>query len=262
MIKLCGCTVARDCHFFCVQEVAGLEEDDTATTAAAAESLSRASTHAPSATAVSSVSQQYQEEERSSKKSVQDHKELKKSGDSTAADAASMCASAVIAMLFVSCSLKLTLFMFSSAPQCPTVHQLLKEVSAVDWDRLGCHLGIDPQKLKELHQTHREPDSIRLYMFQLWLRREPNASWEDIVTALEDMGENVVAGTVAQNHCVRRYTPGEGANFYMYAYVYMLCTNIYLSDTGRTTDRPSGGVQFEETVTRDEVHPGMIPSLL
>ena len=118
----CDCTVTCDCVILlCVQEVAELDKDDTAATTAA-EPLSRVSTYTPSATAVSAVSLQYQEEERSSKTSeLQDDKELKEGGDSTAADVAeplpraSMCASAAIAMLFVSCLLNFVLLSITAS---------------------------------------------------------------------------------------------------------------------------------------------------
>ena len=49
-------------------------------------------------------------------------------------------------------------------------------------------------------------------MLDLWLRSTPGASWEELVTALEEMGEKVVAGEVAVSYCGRPFTAGSSEN--------------------------------------------------
>ena len=49
-------------------------------------------------------------------------------------------------------------------------------------------------------------------MLDLWLRSTPSASWEELVTALEEMGESVVAGEVAVSYCGGPLTAGSSEN--------------------------------------------------
>ena len=96
----------------------------------------------------------------------------------------------------------------------------MREVNeVVDWHQLGSLLGIKRHELDSLQQMYQYygPDRIKAQIFGLWLKRDLDASWEALVTALENMKENVVARRVAEKYCGRPYTPGEGANFYMYA---------------------------------------------
>ena len=142
------------------------------------------------------------------------------------------------------------------------VYQLVREVKEVDWYQLGIFLGIKQYKLRELKQMyqHHGSDTIKAEMFDLWLKGNLDASWEALVTALIEMGERVVAGRVSEKYCGKPYIPGEGANFYMYTkYVYMLCTNIYLSYTGETTDSPMTSDDVQKTAAlEEEKHTGMI----
>ena len=95
--------------------------------------------------------------------------------------------------------------------QSPTVKQLLIAVDKVtDWHQLGLFLGLEMSTLREVHQSfHAEGlPRMKCEVFERWLRTTPGASWEDLVTALEEMGENVVAGEVAVSYCGRPLTTG------------------------------------------------------
>ena len=98
-----------------------------------------------------------------------------------------------------------------STGQCPTVQQLLSAVNSVtDWHQLGLHLGLEMSTLREVYQSFHVEGVPRMKseMFDRWLRSTPGASWEDLVTALEEMGEKVVTGEVALSYCGRPLPTG------------------------------------------------------
>ena len=103
-----------------------------------------------------------------------------------------------------------------SAVQRPTVNELVRECSTADWHQLGRHLGIDMHILRDIDLDYQRVDRKRSEMFDSWLRSNPDASWEHVITALEDMGEIVLVGEIAQRHCGRRITTGgpEDAGLY------------------------------------------------
>ena len=69
----------------------------------------------------------------------------------------------------------------------PTAQQLLTELDEVDdWFSFGVALGITVGRLREIQASNQ--DGVRRWkieMFQSWLDSTPNASWEDIIKALE-----------------------------------------------------------------------------
>ena len=76
---------------------------------------------------------------------------------------------------------------------------LLEAVSNVtDWHGLGLKLSLTVNQLREMELTHpREgPSRLKAEMFNVWLKSSPNASWTDLITALEAMGEDRVASNV------------------------------------------------------------------
>lgn len=57
-----------------------------------------------------------------------------------------------------------------------------------DWYTLGLQLGIKTHTLRDIQQNNGlSPDNRRQEMFDVWLRSDPNASWEKLIGALETM---------------------------------------------------------------------------
>ena len=59
------------------------------------------------------------------------------------------------------------------------------------------HLGVDTHVLDNIEARF----NVRIYAIQAWLDRDTEASWEKIVSRLEQIGMNVLAKEVALQHC-------------------------------------------------------------
>ena len=76
---------------------------------------------------------------------------------------------------------------------------LLKELRQVtDWHMLGLYLEIPPQELNKIRQQFLSEgvERCKAELFDLWLRRNPNASWDNVASALEQEGEAVLASGI------------------------------------------------------------------
>ena len=83
------------------------------------------------------------------------------------------------------------------------VQHLSSELQSVtNWYQLGIHLGLETHELDmvQMDYAHQGNDRQRLQMLDLWLQRTPNATWEDVVRALELIGRNRVAENIRQKH--------------------------------------------------------------
>ena len=81
----------------------------------------------------------------------------------------------------------------------PTVKQLIKAVASVgNWRVLGLYLGLDMTDLNDVHTTHHVEglETLKMAMFDKWLKKCPSASWDDVIEALTDMGEVTAADQV------------------------------------------------------------------
>ena len=96
--------------------------------------------------------------------------------------------------------------------------------TVVDWHKLGLNLGLPKHELDKIECDYQGNDRQRLEMLDKWLRRVPNAAWEDVVSALEQMGENRLAETIHQksirgggkiNICKEQHCP-QYSKFVMY----------------------------------------------
>ena len=69
---------------------------------------------------------------------------------------------------------------------------------------LGINLGLPKHELSKIQQNYalQGNDQQRVEMLDLWLQRTPNATWEDVVRALEQMEENRVAENIREK-CIR-----------------------------------------------------------
>ena len=74
-----------------------------------------------------------------------------------------------------------------------------------NWYQLGVYLNLQTHDLNKIQQdyAHHGNDRQMVEMLALWLRRTPNATWGDMVSALQQMGENRVAKNIRQKHLRR-----------------------------------------------------------
>ena len=73
-----------------------------------------------------------------------------------------------------------------------------------NWFKLGINLSIPKHELDKIERDFQGNDRQMLEMLDRWLQRTPNAALEDLVRALEQMGEKRVAKNICQ-----KYTLGE-----------------------------------------------------
>ena len=76
--------------------------------------------------------------------------------------------------------------------------------SVTDWHRLGINLGVPADELTIVENGNQSNNRRKARMLNLWLRCTPNATWEDVVSALEEMGENRVAENIRHNYIRER----------------------------------------------------------
>ena len=84
-----------------------------------------------------------------------------------------------------------------------SVNLLVEAVSDVpDWHCLGLKLGLTMSQLSEIDVTYHVYGVGRLKaeMFNVWLKSSPNASWTDLITALNTMNEHRVTGDIAVHY--------------------------------------------------------------
>lgn len=80
------------------------------------------------------------------------------------------------------------------------VGNLLNELIQVEWYQLGIGLGIPPHKLKNIEEQYPGIYRRRTETLILWLRQTPNASWGQVVNALQVMGENTLAERIRKKY--------------------------------------------------------------
>ena len=71
-----------------------------------------------------------------------------------------------------------------------------------EWYSLGQALGISVQELENIQKTEANAFKCKAQMFRLWLQNDPVASWEKLVTALEDINKTELASELRSNHCI------------------------------------------------------------
>ena len=84
----------------------------------------------------------------------------------------------------------------------PTLQCLLEELKDVDnWFLLGIFLGVPVKQLQKIESLHRgEIERCKIDMLQYWLDNNVNASWKDVVRALEQTNQLVLAETVKHKY--------------------------------------------------------------
>ena len=87
-----------------------------------------------------------------------------------------------------------------------TVQQLLVELKEVDdWYSLGAYLRVRVSKLREIKTSNSQGgvQLCKIEMFQYWLDSTPTASWEDVISALKQVDNLVLADRLTS-----KYTSG------------------------------------------------------
>ena len=87
------------------------------------------------------------------------------------------------------------------AADVPKVGKLSSELKTVtNWYQLGINLGLQVYELKQIERDFQGNERRKQEMLDLWLRRNRDAGWRDVVSALRQMGENRVAESMRQNY--------------------------------------------------------------
>ena len=73
----------------------------------------------------------------------------------------------------------------------------------MEWDTLGTHLGLSQSEIKDIERDHQNTGRRRIMMFDLWLRKEENPSWVNIIAALVEMSETRLASQLRKNTSLR-----------------------------------------------------------
>ena len=84
----------------------------------------------------------------------------------------------------------------------PTLQRLLEELRNVDnWFLLGIFLSVPVKQLQKIESLHRgEVERCKIDMLQYWLDNNVTASWKDVVRALEQTNQLVLAETVKHKY--------------------------------------------------------------
>lgn len=108
--------------------------------------------------------------------------------------------------------------LITEKPNVPNTAVLYSELTDVyDWYTLGLNLGVQETELQHIQRSYSTEGSRRWKQetISLWLRQTPGASWENVVKALQKMGENKVAEKIEL-----KYIPG--SKFHSVIYVILV----------------------------------------
>ena len=80
----------------------------------------------------------------------------------------------------------------------PTESELdLELAELVNWQRFATHLpDFTRGDIEQIEQDNRDVQQQKLELYGTWLRRCPNASWKDVVLALDKARENTLADVI------------------------------------------------------------------
>ena len=89
------------------------------------------------------------------------------------------------------------------AEQVPKIslHILISYARTSKWFVLGVLLQLDIQKLNDIKKKNEDEEEKLLQMYELWLSSKPNATYEDLIKALESkpLEEITVADELRQS---------------------------------------------------------------
>ena len=67
----------------------------------------------------------------------------------------------------------------------PELDVLITHARTTKWYTLGVLLGLDPSKLDAIRRENQDEDERLLKIYELWLATNPNATYNDMIEALE-----------------------------------------------------------------------------
>ena len=77
----------------------------------------------------------------------------------------------------------------------------LMNLQISDWNRLGLALKLNPHDLNIIEKDdHGNTRKQTLKMFELWLRTQPNVSYEQLINALREIGDETVASSLSMEN--------------------------------------------------------------
>ena len=81
------------------------------------------------------------------------------------------------------------------ASSSPSAMVLIKYARITNWRTLGVLLGLDPVKLDAIDKANKDESEKLLAMYQRWIATNLNATYNDVIEALESepLEETVVA---------------------------------------------------------------------
>ena len=100
----------------------------------------------------------------------------------------------------------------------PTLQPLLKALKKLEnWFLFGAIMGVPVSQLRKIESLHqKEADRCKLDMFQYWLDNNLVPTWNEVILALEETDQLVLAALIKQDFLLQ--TKEEGM------YVFVLCT--------------------------------------
>ena len=110
--------------------------------------------------------------------------------------------SLLLLLLLLLCAVYCDLMLLCAGISFPTLPQLLEELKDVDWFLLGIFLGVPLKQLHRIESSYRQGvvERCKIDMLQYWLDNNVSASWKDVVRALEQTDQIVLAVTVKQKY--------------------------------------------------------------
>ena len=77
---------------------------------------------------------------------------------------------------------------------------VIKLKKIADWFMLGVHLGVPKEELNKIDQqfSSHGVERCKAELFDLWLRRNLSARWDDVASALEQLNEVALASELRE----------------------------------------------------------------
>ena len=108
----------------------------------------------------------------------------------------------------------------------PTLKELFEELKKVKkWFVLGVFLDVPVDQLEKIESSHQQKDLERcmIDMLQYWLDNKVSASWKDVVRALEQIDQLVLAATVKQKYLCGGEGEGDFDIIFIYKISIIMC---------------------------------------
>ena len=90
-----------------------------------------------------------------------------------------------------------------------TIYQLTEELHGMnEWYPLGVALRVHPNMLQEIQKSSplEGIQRWRIDVLQYWLNSTPDASWNDIIVALEKIGHKALSANLREKYQVSKIT--------------------------------------------------------